>query len=191
MQLLEDRIRKDGVVKNGDVLKVDSFLNHQMDVKLFIEMAREWQRHFADKPINKILTIEASGIGIAAIVGEIFGAPVVFAKKSQSINLDGTVYCTSIQSFTHGRTFDVIVSKKFIGEDDHVLIIDDFMANGFAVQGLVDIVNEAGAKLEGIGIAVEKGFQGGGDRFRASGIPYKALAVIEKADENGFVFREE
>lgn len=191
MKLLEDRIREDGVVKNGDVLKVDSFLNHQMDVKLFIEMAREWQRHFADKPINKILTIEASGIGIAAIVGEIFGAPVVFAKKSQSINLDGTVYCTSIQSFTHGRTFDVIVSKKFIGEDDHVLIIDDFMANGFAVQGLVDIVNAAGAKLEGIGIAVEKGFQGGGDRFRASGIPYKALAVIEKADESGFVFREE
>ena len=137
MKLLEDRIREDGVVKNGDVLKVDSFLNHQMDVKLFIEMAREWQRHFADKPINKILTIEASGIGIAAIVGEIFGAPVVFAKKSQSINLDGTVYCTSIQSFTHGRTFDVIVSKKFIGEDDHVLIIDDFMANGCAMTGLI------------------------------------------------------
>ena len=157
MKLLEDRIREDGVVKNGDVLKVDSFLNHQMDVKLFIEMAREWQRHFADKPINKILTIEASGIGIAAIVGEIFGAPVVFAKKSQSINLDGTVYCTSIQSFTHGRTFDVIVSKKFIGEDDHVLIIDDFMANGCAMTGLIEICKYAGATIEGIGIAIEKG----------------------------------
>ena len=191
MKLLEDRIREDGVVKNGDVLKVDSFLNHQMDVKLFIEMAREWQRHFADKPINKILTIEASGIGIAAIVGEIFGAPVVFAKKSQSINLDGTVYCTSIQSFTHGRTFDVIVSKKFIGEDDHVLIIDDFLANGKAVQGLKAILEFAGATLEGVGIAVEKGFQPGGQDLRRAGIPLESLAIVESmdADTGEIVFR--
>ena len=191
MKALEERIRRDGVVKSKDVLKVDVFLNHQMDVSLFKEMAKEWGRLFSDRPINKILTIEASGIGIAAIVAAELGVPVVFAKKSQSINLDGSSWCTKVQSFTHGKVFDVIVSKKFIGPDDHVLLIDDFMANGFAVQGLVDIVNEAGAKLEGIGIAVEKGFQGGGDRFRASGIPYKALAVIEKADENGFVFREE
>ena len=191
VELLEERIRRDGVVKAGGVLKVDAFLNHQMDIELFSQMAEEWKRLFAGKPINKILTIEASGIGIAAVVAHHFGVPVVFAKKTQSINLDGTMYSTRIQSFTHNRIYDVIVSTRFLGPDDHVLIIDDFMANGFAVQGLVDIVNEAGAKLEGIGIAVEKGFQGGGDRFRASGIPYKALAVIEKADENGFVFREE
>ena len=191
MKMLEDRIRADGIVREGNVLKVDSFLNHQMDIKLFAEIGREFKRRFADCQINKILTIEASGIGIAAVVAHHFGVPVVFAKKTQSINLDGTMYSTRIQSFTHNRIYDVIVSTRFLGPDDHVLIIDDFMANGFAVQGLVDIVNEAGAKLEGIGIAVEKGFQGGGDRFRASGIPYKALAVIEKADENGFVFREE
>lgn len=191
MEQLEERIRRDGVVKSEGVLKVDSFLNHQLDIELFDAMGAEFKRLFADAPVTKILTIEASGIGIACVVARHFGVPVVFAKKAQSINLDGDMHTTRIQSFTHGRVYDVIVSKKFLGPDDHVLIIDDFMANGFAVQGLVDIVNEAGAKLEGIGIAVEKGFQGGGDRFRASGIPYKALAVIEKADENGFVFREE
>lgn len=191
MELLEERIRRDGVVKSEGVLKVDSFLNHQLDIGLFDAMGAEFKRLFADAPVTKILTIEASGIGIACVVARHFGVPVVFAKKAQSINLDGDMHTTRIESFTHGRVYDVIVSKKFLGPDDHVLIIDDFMANGFAVQGLVDIVNEAGAKLEGIGIAVEKGFQGGGDRFRASGIPYKALAVIEKADENGFVFREE
>ena len=182
MELLEDRIRKDGVVKDGDVLKVDSFLNHQMDVELFTEMAHEWKRHFADKPINKILTIEASGIGIAAIVGAVFGAPVVFAKKSQSINLDGTVYCTSIKSFTHGRTFDVIVSKKFIGEDDHLLIIDDFMANGCAMTGLIEICKYAGATIEGIGIAIEKGFQQGGDTLRAQGYDVCSLAIVDAMD---------
>lgn len=191
MEQLEERIRRDGVVKSEGVLKVDSFLNHQLDIELFDAMGAEFKRLFADAPVTKILTIEASGIGIACVAARHFGVPVVFAKKAQSINLDGDMHTTRIQSFTHGRVYDVIVSKKFLGPDDHVLIIDDFMANGFAVQGLVDIVNEAGAKLEGIGIAVEKGFQGGGDRFRASGIPYKALAVIEKADENGFVFREE
>ena len=193
MKLLEDRIRKDGVVKNGDVLKVDSFLNHQMDVKLFIEMARECQRHFADKPINKILTIEASGIGIAAIVGEIFGAPVVFAKKSQSINLDGTVYCTSIQSFTHGKIFNVIVSKKYIGPEDHVLIIDDFLANGCALDGLIEIVESAGATVEGIGIAIEKGFQPGGKSLRERGYRLESLAIVDAMDpETGkLVFREQ
>ena len=191
MELLEERIRRDGVVKSEGVLKVDGFLNHQMDINLFNEMGKELKRLFADAPINKILTIEASGIGIAAVVAQHFNVPVVFAKKSQSINLDGDVYSTKIQSFTHQRIYDVIVSKKFLNADDHVLLIDDFLANGCALNGLIDLVEEAGATVEGIGIAVEKGFQGGGDRFRASGIPYKALAVIEKADENGFVFREE
>lgn len=191
MELLEERIRRDGVVKSEGVLKVDGFLNHQMDINLFNEMGKELKRLFADAPINKILTIEASGIGIAAVVAQHFNVPVVFAKKSQSINLDGDVYSTKIQSFTHQRIYDVIVSKKFLNADDHVLLIDDFLANGCALNGLIDLVEDAGATVEGIGIAVEKGFQGGGDRFRASGIPYKALAVIEKADENGFVFREE
>ena len=182
MKLLEDRIRKDGVVKNGDVLKVDSFLNHQMDVSLFEEMAHEWKRYFANKPINKILTIEASGIGIAAVAGAVFGVPVVFAKKSQSINLDGTVYCTNIQSFTRGRTFDVIVSKKFIGEDDHVLILDDFMANGCAMTGLIEICKYAGATIEGIGIAIEKGFQQGGDNLRSQGYDVHSLAIVDSMD---------
>ena len=191
MKMLEDRIRADGIVREGDVLKVDSFINHQMDIPLFREMAREWQRLFAGKPITKVLTIEASGIGIAAIVASEFNVPVVFAKKSMSINLDYNNYETKIQSFTHKKIYNVIAPKKFLTAEDHVLIIDDFLANGCALMGLLELAQEAGATVEGIGIAVEKGFQGGGDRFRASGIPYKALAVIEKADENGFVFREE
>ena len=191
MKMLEERIRKDGIVREGNVLKVDSFINHQMDIPLFREMAKEWKRLFADKTINKVLTIEASGIGIAAVVASEFNVPVVFAKKSMSINLDYDNYETKIQSFTHKKIYNVIVSKKFLTAEDHVLIIDDFLANGCALMGLLDLAKEAGATVEGIGIAVEKGFQGGGDRFRASGIPYKALAVIEKADENGFVFREE
>ena len=182
MKLLEERIQRDGVVKSGDVLKVDSFLNHQMDVELFTEMAREWHRHFADKPINKILTIEASGIGIAAIAGALFGVPVVFAKKSQSINLDGTVYCTRIQSFTHGKVFDVIVSKKFIGPDDRVLLIDDFMANGCAMNGLIEVCEYAGATIEGIGIAIEKGFQQGGDSLRERGYDLCSLAIVDAMD---------
>lgn len=163
MKALEERIRRDGVVKSKDVLKVDVFLNHQMDVSLFKEMAKEWGRLFSDRPINKILTIEASGIGIAAIVAAELGVPVVFAKKSQSINLDGSSWCTKVQSFTHGKVFDVIVSKKFIGPNDHVLLIDDFMANGCAMNGLIDVCEKAGATVEGIGIAIEKGFQDGGD----------------------------
>ena len=191
MKLLEERIQKDGIVREGNVLKVDSFINHQMDIPLFREMAKEWKRLFAGKPVNKVLTIEASGIGIAAVVASEFNVPVVFAKKSMSINLDYDNYETKIQSFTHKKIYNVIVSKKFLTPEDHVLIIDDFLANGCALLGLLELTEKAGATVEGIGIAVEKGFQGGGDRFRASGIPYKALAVIEKADENGFVFREE
>ncbi len=182
MKLLEERIRKDGVVKEGNVLKVDSFLNHQMDVELFNEMGKEFKRLFADKPINKILTIEASGIGIACIVAQNFHVPVVFAKKSQSVNIDGDLYTSKVESFTHKRVYDIIVSKKFLSADDHVLIIDDFLANGCAVMGLIDLINEAGATLEGVGIAVEKGFQQGGKLIREKGIRLESLAVIESMD---------
>ena len=179
MELLEQRIRRDGVVKSEGVLKVDSFLNHQMDINLFNEMGKEWKRLFADAPINKILTIEASGIGIAAVAAQHFGVPVVFAKKSQSINLDGDVYSTKIQSFTHQRIYDVIVSKKFLNADDHVLLIDDFLANGCALNGLIDLVEDAGATVEGIGIAVEKGFQPGGDDLRSRGYHLESLAIVQ------------
>ena len=162
MKLLEERIRKDGVVKEGNVLKVDSFLNHQMDIELFNEMGKEFRRLFPSEKINTILTIEASGIGIACIVAQYFHVPVVFAKKAQSINLDGDMYCTKIESFTHKRVYDVIVAKKYIDKDDHILVIDDFLANGCAVNGLIDIIQNAGATVEGVGIAVEKGFQDGG-----------------------------
>ena len=179
MELLEERIRRDGVVKSEGVLKVDGFLNHQMDINLFNEMGKELKRLFADAPINKILTIEASGIGIAAVVAQHFDVPVVFAKKSQSINLDGDVYSTKIQSFTHQRIYDVIVSKKFLSADDHVLLIDDFLANGCALNGLIDLVEEAGATVEGIGIAVEKGFQPGGDDLRRRGYHLESLANVQ------------
>ncbi|WP_294416234.1 xanthine phosphoribosyltransferase [uncultured Senegalimassilia sp.] len=179
MELLEERIRRDGVVKSEGVLKVDGFLNHQMDINLFNEMGKELKRLFADAPINKILTIEASGIGIAAVVAQHFDVPVVFAKKSQSINLDGDVYSTKIQSFTHQRIYDVIVSKKFLNADDHVLLIDDFLANGCALNGLIDLVEEAGATVEGIGIAVEKGFQPGGDDLRRRGYHLESLAIVQ------------
>ena len=159
MKLLEERIRKDGTVKEGNVLKVDSFLNHQMDIDLFNEMGKEWARLFANCPITKILTVEASGIGIACVAAQHFHVPVVFAKKTQSLNIDGEVYSTKIQSFTHKKVYDVIVSKKFIKPEDHILIIDDFLANGCALEGLLEIVKEAGATVEGIGIALEKGFQ--------------------------------
>lgn len=179
MELLEERIRRDGVVKSEGVLKVDGFLNHQMDISLFNEMGKELKRLFADAPINKILTIEASGIGIAAVVAQHFNVPVVFAKKSQSINLDGDVYSTKIQSFTHQRIYDVIVSKKFLNADDHVLLIDDFLANGCALNGLIDLVEDAGATVEGIGIAVEKGFQPGGDDLRRRGYHLESLAIVQ------------
>ena len=179
MELLEERIRRDGVVKSEGVLKVDGFLNHQMDINLFNEMGKELKRLFADAPINKILTIEASGIGIAAVVAQHFNVPVVFAKKGQSINLDGDVYSTKIQSFTHQRIYDVIVSKKFLNADDHVLLIDDFLANGCALNGLIDLVEDAGATVEGIGIAVEKGFQPGGDDLRRRGYHLESLAIVQ------------
>ena len=193
MELLEARIRKDGVVKPGDVLKVDSFLNHQMDVELFNEMGKEFKRLFADRSINKILTIEASGIGIACIVAQHFGVPVVFAKKAKSINLDGETYCTKIQSFTHKKVYDVIVAKKFLNPEDHILIIDDFLANGCAVDGLIDLIQSAGATVEGVGIAIEKGFQRGGDLIRAKGIQVESLAIVESmnAETGEIVFRSE
>ena len=183
MRILEERIRKDGTVKAGGVLKVDSFLNHQMDVELFDQMGEEFKRLFADRPINKILTVEASGIGIACIAARHFHVPVVFAKKSKSINLDGDVYTTKIQSFTHQRVYDVIVSKKFLSPEDHILIIDDFMANGCAVEGLVDLIRSAGAVVEGVGIAIEKGFQTGGERIRSKGIRVESLAIIDSMDD--------
>ena len=183
MKLLEERIRKDGTVKAGNVLKVDSFLNHQMDIELFNEMGKEWARLFADRKITKILTVEASGIGIACVAAQHFHVPVVFAKKSQSVNIDGEVYSTKIESCTHKRVYDVIVSKKFLHPEDHILIIDDFLANGCALEGLIDIVNKAGASVEGVGIAVEKGFQKGGDLIRSKGIRVESLAIVESMDD--------
>lgn len=182
MKLLEERIQRDGIVKEGNVLKVDSFLNHQMDIDLFNEMGKEWARLFADCPINKILTVEASGIGIACVAAQHFHAPVVFAKKTQSLNIDGDVYSTKIESFTHKKIYDVIVSKKFLSPEDHILIIDDFLANGCALEGLLQIVHDAGATVEGVGIAVEKGFQKGGDMIRSKGVRVESLAIVESMD---------
>ena len=193
MNFLEERIAKDGVVKEGNILKVDSFLNHQMDINLFDQMGEEFKRRFADKPINKIVTIEASGIGIACIVARHFGVPVVFAKKTQSVNIDGEVYVAEVESFTHKCKNQVIVSKKFLVPDDHVLVIDDFLANGCALQGLISIVAQAGGTVEGIGIAVEKGFQQGGRIIRNLGYQLESLAIVEGMDaETGEVhFREQ
>ena len=193
MNLLEERIQKDGVVKEGNVLKVDSFLNHQMDIELFEKMGEEWKSRFAGKPINKVVTIEASGIGIACIVAKYFGTPVVFAKKSKSINIDGDMYVAEVESFTHKCKNQVIVSKKFLSPDDHVLIIDDFLANGCALQGLISIVNSAGATVEGIGVAIEKGFQIGGQTIRNLGYQLESLAIVDAMDaETGSItFREQ
>ena len=193
MNFLEKRIQKDGVVKEGNVLKVDSFLNHQMDIELFEKMGEEWKSRFAGKPINKGVTIEASGIGIACIVAKYFGTPVVFAKKSKSINIDGDMYVAEVESFTHKCKNQVIVSKKFLSPDDHVLIIDDFLANGCALQGLISIVNSAGATVEGIGVAIEKGFQIGGQTIRNLGYQLESLAIVDAMDaETGSItFREQ
>ena len=182
MNCLEARIVKDGVVKEGNILKVDNFLNHQMDVKLFDEMAIEYQKRFEGKKINKILTIEASGIGIASVVALRFGVPVVFAKKSHSINLDGEMFTAEVESFTHKNINHVIVAKKFLTSEDHVLIIDDFLANGCALQGLIQICQQAGATVEGIGIAIEKGFQTGGQIIRNLGYQLESLAIVESMD---------
>ena len=193
MNFLEERIMKDGVVKEGNILKVDSFLNHQMDVKLFKQMGEEFKRRFAGKNINKILTIEASGIGIACIVAGCFGVPVVFAKKSKSVNIDGAVYVAEVESFTHKCKNQVLISMKSVGPEDHVLIIDDFLANGCALQGLISIVNQAGGTVEGIGIAVEKGFQQGGQIIRNLGYQLESQAIVDgmTAADGSINFREE
>ncbi len=182
MNFLEERIQKDGIVKEGNVLKVDTFLNHQMDIRLFQQMGKEWKRRFEGVYINKILTIEASGIGIACVASEYFDVPVVFAKKSRSINIDGSMYVAEVESFTHKCKNQVIVSKKFLGPDDHVLIIDDFLANGCALQGMISILTQAGATLEGIGIAIEKGFQTGGRTIRNLGYRLESLAIVDSMD---------
>ena len=193
MNFLEERILKDGIVKEGNVLKVDSFLNHQMDIELFDQMGAEFKKRFEGKPINKILTIEASGLGIACVVAQHFHVPVVFAKKSKSINLEGEMYVAQVESFTHKCQNNVIVAQKFLNPEDHVLIIDDFLANGCALQGLIQIVQSAGATVEGIGIAIEKGFQSGGRIIRNLGFQLESLAIVESMDaETGnVVFREQ
>lgn len=193
MNFLEEKILKDGIVKEGNVLKVDSFLNHQMDIELFNEMGKEWKTRFEGKNINKILTIEASGIGIACIVAQHFGVPVVFAKKSKSINIEGEMYTAEVESFTHKNKNQVIVAKKFLNEEDHVLLIDDFLANGCALQGLIQIVQSAGATVEGIGIAIEKGFQSGGRIIRNLGYQLESLAIVEDMNhETGeIIFRQQ
>ena len=193
MNFLEERIVKDGIVKEGNVLKVDSFLNHQMDIELFDQMGAEFKKRFADRPINKILTIEASGIGIACVVAQHFGVPVVFAKKSKSINIEGEMYTAEVESFTHKCKNQVIVAKKFLSEEDHVLIIADFLANGCALQGLIQIVKSAGGTVEGIGIAIEKGFQTGGTVIRNLGYRLESLAIVDGMDASTgeITFREQ
>ncbi|MBQ2761834.1 MAG: xanthine phosphoribosyltransferase [Mailhella sp.] len=183
MNFLEERIAKDGVVKAGNVLKVDSFLNHQMDIALLDEIGREFRRRFSGRPVTKVLTIEASGIAIAYPVAREFGVPLVFAKKSKSINIDGEMYVAEVESFTHGNKNQVVVSKKFLSPDDHVLIIDDFLANGCALRGLIYIVEDAGATVEGLGIAIEKGFQIGGSSLRELGYHLESLAIVDAMDE--------
>ena len=193
MNFLEERILKDGIIKEGNVLKVDSFLNHQMDIDLFNEIGREFKKRFEGKEINKILTIEASGIGIACIVAQYFDVPVVFAKKNQTKNIAGEVHTTKVESFTHGRVYDIIVAKEFLGKGDKVLIIDDFLANGKALEGLIALVRDSGAELVGAGIVIEKGFQVGGDLIRSEGIRLESLAIVDSMDEetNTIVFRDD
>ncbi len=193
MQLLKDRIRKDGKIKGGNVLKVDSFLNHQMDIKLFEEIGKEFKRRFADVEVNKILTIEASGIGIACVVAQYFDVPVLFAKKNKTKNIAGEVYTSQVESFTHGRVYDIIVSKEFLGKGDKVLLIDDFLANGKALEGLAKLVEDSGAELVGAGVVIEKGFQPGGDNLRKQGIRLESLAIVDSMDEEKgtIVFRDD
>ena len=192
MELLKERIRKDGKVKGTDVLKVDSFLNHQMDVELFAEIGKEFKRRFAGCEINKILTIEASGIGIACVAAQYFHCPVIFAKKTQTKNIAGEVYTSKVESFTHGRVYDIIVAKVFLGPGDKVLLIDDFLANGAALEGLAQLVKDAGAELVGAGIVIEKAFQPGGDRLRAKGLRIEALARVQSMnEETGVTFADD
>lgn len=192
MELLKERIRKDGVLKPGNVLKVDNFLNHQMDIKLMNEIGKEFKRRFEGEQIDKILTIEASGIGIAAIVAQYFDCNMVFAKKSKSINLDGDMLTAKIESFTHKRVYDVIVSKKFISPGEKILVIDDFMANGCAARGLCKLIVDAGAEIVGIGIVIEKGFQSGGQDLRDQGFRVESLAIVDGMDDEAgtIQFRE-
>ena len=182
MQLLKDRIRKDGKIKSGNVLEVDSFLNHQTDVPFISELGKEFKKLFESKKIDKILTIEASGIGIACLTAIYFNVPVVFAKKSSGSNMDKEVYATEVKSFTHNKVNHVVVSKKYLNKDEHILIMDDFLANGCAVEGLIDLANQAGSIVEGVGICIEKGFQGGGDELRRKGVDVKSLAIIDQMD---------
>ncbi len=193
MNCVEEKVLQLGIVKEGNVLKVDSFLNHQMDIELFNEMGKEWKKRFEGKNITKILTIEASGIGIACVAAQHFGVPVIFAKKSKSINLEGEIYTAEVESFTHKKTNQILVSKKFLTSDDRVLIIDDFLANGCALQGLIAIVKNAGASVEGIGIAIEKGFQPGGRIIRNLGYQLESLAIVDEMNcETGeIIFREQ
>ncbi len=191
MKALEERILRDGQIRPGNILKVDSFLNHQIDIAFMNEMGKEFRRVFADKHVTKILTIEASGIAIASITAQYFQVPIVFAKKTKTINLDGSLYTTQVKSYTHRTTYDVVVSKKFLTSDDRVLIIDDFLANGCAARGLIDLVEQAGAVLEGVGIVIEKGFQGGGRELRESGVDVRSLAIIESMSDNNLVFRDQ
>ena len=191
MELLKQRIQKDGIVKGNDVLKVDSFLNHQMDIALFEEIGKEFLRRFDGCGVNKILTIEASGIGIACVTAQFFHCPVIFAKKSKTRNIAGEVYMTKVKSFTHGNVSDVIVSTQFLGPEDKVLIIDDFLANGAALEGLIDLVHQAGAQLAGAGIVIEKAFQPGGDRIRAKGVRVESLARVKSmSEESGVEFAD-
>ena len=191
MQALKDKILAEGQVRPGHILKVDSFLNHQMDIAFINEIGKEFKRLFSDRPVTKILTIEASGIGIACITAQYFDVPVVFAKKAQSLNLDGSLYTTKVKSYTHNREYDVILSKKFLNADDHVLIIDDFLANGCAVNGLIDIIECAGATLEGVGIVIEKGFQDGGKELRARGVDVKSLAIVKSMSDDAVEFEDD
>ena len=192
MQLMEERIRKDGIVRAGNVLKVDSFLNHQMDINLFNEMGKEFYRLFGGDNVTKIVTIEASGIGIACVVAQYFHVPVVFAKKSESKNLDGDIYTSTVESFTHNKTYDIRISKKFLTKDDRVLLIDDFLAKGNALLGLCDVCQQSGATVIGAGIAIEKGFQEGGTLLREKGLRVESLAIVDEMTEDGtVVFREQ
>ncbi|MCI8497215.1 MAG: xanthine phosphoribosyltransferase [Clostridiales bacterium] len=191
MEALKNRILKDGKVKAGNVLKVDSFLNHQLDVRLLAEMGREFERLFSGCGITKILTIESSGIAIACAAAQCFDVPVLFAKKHQTKNIAGDVYTATVESYTHGRVYDLIVSKEFLGPQDKVLVIDDFLANGSALLSLIELIRSAGAELVGAGIAIEKGYQPGGERVRSLGVRVESLAVIESMDpEQGIVFRD-
>ena len=191
MELLKQRILRDGAVRPGNILKVDSFLNHQMDIDLINEIGKEFYRRFEGLPVTKILTIEASGIGIACITAQYFHVPIVFAKKTQGVNLDGDLLTTKVESFTKKTVYDVVVAKRFLTPDDHVLLIDDFLANGCALMGLIDLVNKAGASLTGAGIVIEKGFQSGGQKVRDMGVRLESLAVIDSMTEDSLTFRED